>query len=109
MNVELPEAYGGVGLHTFDGCLVSEELAFGCAGIATSIVCNHLGALPLLIAGTDAQKQEWLGRLGREFSFVSYACSEPDAGSDVAAMKLRIVRDGDGWRLTGQKRWITRA
>ena len=109
MNVELPEAYGGVGLHTFDGCLVSEELAYGCAAIATSIMCNHLGALPLLIAGTDAQKQEWLGRLGKDLCFVSYACSEPDAGSDVAGMKTRIVRDGDGWRITGQKRWITNA
>jgi len=109
MNVELPEAYGGVGLHTFDGCLVSEELAYGCAAIATSIMCNHLGALPLLIAGTDAQKQEWLARLGKQLTFVSYACSEPDAGSDVAGMKTKIVRDGDGWRITGQKRWITNA
>jgi acyl-CoA dehydrogenase len=109
MNVELPEAYGGLGLHTVDGCLISEELAFGCAGVATSIMCNHLGALPLLIAGSEEQKQRWLGRLTNEFSFVSYACSEPDAGSDVAGMKSRIVRDGDGWRLTGQKRWITNA
>ncbi len=109
MNVELPEAFGGVGLHTFEGCLVSEELAYGCSAIATSIMCNHLGALPLLIAGTDEQKERWLGRLGRECCFVSYACSEPEAGSDVAGMKSRMVRDGDGWRLTGQKRWITNA
>jgi acyl-CoA dehydrogenase len=72
-------------------------------------MCNHLGLLPLLIAGNDAQKQEWLGRLTNEFMFISYACSEPDAGSDVAGMKSRIVRDGDSWRLTGQKRWITNA
>ncbi len=109
MNVELPEAFGGVGLHTFEGCLVSEELAYGCAAIATSIMCNHLGSLPLLIAGTGEQKQKWLSRLGEKCRFVSYACSEPDAGSDVAGMKTRIVRDGDGWRLTGQKRWITNA
>jgi len=109
MNVEIPEAYGGLGLHTMDGCLIAEELAFGCAAVATSVMCNHLGALPLLIAGTEKQKQEWLGRLSQELCFVSYACSEPDAGSDVAGMKCRIVRDGDGWRLTGQKRWITNA
>jgi acyl-CoA dehydrogenase len=109
MNVELPEAYGGVGLHTFEGCLVSEELAYGCAAIATSVMCNHLGALPLLIAGSDAQKAQWLGKLGQDLCFVSYACSEPDAGSDVAGMKTRLVRDGNGWRLTGQKRWITNA
>jgi acyl-CoA dehydrogenase len=109
MNVELPEAYGGLGLHTTDGCLISEELSYGCAAVATSVMCNHLGALPLMIAGSEAQKQHWLGRLANEFCFVSYACSEPDAGSDVAGMKSRIVRDGDHWRLTGQKRWITNA
>ena len=109
MNVELPEAYGGVGLHTFDGCLTSEELAYGDAAVATSIMCNHLGVLPLIIAGNEAQKQEWLTRLAKECCFVSYACSEPDAGSDVAAMKTRIVREGDGWLLNGQKRWITNA
>lgn len=109
MNVEIPEAYGGLGLHTSDGCLISEELSYGCTAVATSIMCNHLGALPLLIAGSEAQKQEYLGRLTNELTFVSYACSEPDAGSDVAGMKSKIVRDGDGWRLTGQKRWITNA
>jgi acyl-CoA dehydrogenase len=57
VNVEIPEAYGGLGLHTLDGCLIAEELAYGCAGVATSIMCNHLGALPLLIAGTEEQKQ----------------------------------------------------
>jgi len=49
------------------------------------------GALPRLIAGSDEQKQRWLGRLGEELCFVSYACSEPEAGSDVAGMKTRIV------------------
>jgi acyl-CoA dehydrogenase len=107
MNVEIPEAYGGLGLHTLDGCLVAEELAYGCPAVATSVLCNHLGALPLLIAGTEEQKQKYLTWLGRELAFVSYCCSEPEAGSDVAAMKTRLTRDGDGWRLTGQKRWIT--
>lgn len=107
MNVEIPEAYGGLGLHTLDGCLVAEELAYGCASVATSVLCNHLGALPLLIAGTEAQKQKFLGWLGREMIFVSYCCSEPEAGSDVAAMKTKLTRDGKGWRLSGQKRWIT--
>jgi acyl-CoA dehydrogenase len=75
MNVELPEAYGGLGFHTLDGCLIAEELAYGCAGISTSIMCNHLGSLPLLVAGTEEQKQKWLGRLAEEMCFVSYACS----------------------------------
>ncbi len=107
VNVEIPEAYGGLGLHTLDGCMIAEELAYGCAGVATSIMCNHLGALPLMIAGNEEQKQHWLGKLTSEFQFVSYCCSEPEAGSDVAAMRTRLVKDGDGWILNGQKRWIT--
>ena len=110
MNVEIPDAYGGLGLGTVDGCLLSEELAYGCAGIATSMMCNHLGALPLMVAGSEEQKQRWLRPLAEEFGFVSYACSEPDAGSDVAGMKSRLTKkEGGGWILNGQKRWITNA
>jgi acyl-CoA dehydrogenase len=110
MNVEIPETYGGLGLGTVDGCLLSEELAYGCPAIATSMMCNHLGALPLLVAGSEEQKQKWLGGLVEEFSFMSYACSEPDAGSDVAGMKSRLTKkQGGGWILNGQKRWITNA
>ena len=108
MNCEIPEAYGGLGLGTVDGCLISEELAYGCAAIATSVMCNHLGALPLMVGGSEEQKQHWLGKLGDEFQFVSYCCSEPDAGSDVAGMKSRLTpRPGGGFILNGQKRWIT--
>ncbi len=107
MNVEVPEPYGGLGLSTLEGCLIAEELAYGCAGIATSIMCNHLGGLPLIIAGNEAQKERYLGWLTRELVFASYCCSEPEAGSDVAGMRTRLTPDGDGWRLTGQKRWIT--
>ncbi len=107
MNVELPDTYGGLGLSTLEGCLIAEELAYGCAGIATSIMCNHLGALPLLIAGADAQKEKYLGRLTEQLQFISYCCSEPEAGSDVAAMRTKLTKDGDGWILNGQKRWIT--
>ncbi len=107
MNVEIPEAYGGLGLHCLDGCLIAEELAYGCAGIATSIMCNHLASLPLLIAGTEEQKQRYLGKITSEFIFASYCCSEPEAGSDVASMRTRLTPDGDGFILNGQKRWIT--
>ena len=109
MNVEIPEAYGGLGLGTVEGCLITEEFAYGCAGISTSIMCNHLGALPLMVGGSEKQKQEWLGRLIENFEFMSYACSEPDAGSDVAAMKSRLIPNGDAFTLNGQKRWITNA
>ncbi len=109
MNVEIPEALGGLGLSTVGGSLVTEELAYGCSGIATSIMANHLASLPLMIAGTDAQKEKYLGSLIADPIFASYACSEPEAGSDVAGMQTRIVQDGDDWILNGQKRWITNA
>ena len=110
MNAEFPEAYGGLGLGTLEGCLIAEELAFGCSAVSTSIMCNHLGALPLIVGGSEAQKEKWLGDLSENFGFISYACSEPDAGSDVAGMKSRLVaKEGGGWVLNGQKRWITNA
>lgn len=110
MNVEIPEEYGGLGLGTIEGCLLAEEIAYGCPAVGTSLMCNHLGALPLLVGGSEEQKHTWLDRLIENFEFISYACSEPDAGSDVAGMKSRLVaKQGGGYTLTGQKRWITNA
>ena len=107
MNIEIPEAYGGLGGSCLDNCLVQEEVAFGCAGINTSMSANSLGAMPLLIAGSNAQKKEYLSRLTKEPLFTAYCCSEPDAGSDVAGMRTRVTKHGDDYVLNGQKRWIT--
>ena len=107
MNVEIPEAYGGLGGSCLDNCLVQEEVSFGCLGINTSMAANSLGAMPLLIAGTDEQKQEYLPRLTKELVYTAYCCSEPDAGSDVAGMRTRVTKHGDDYVINGQKRWIT--
>jgi acyl-CoA dehydrogenase len=107
MNIEIPAAYGGLGGSCLDNCLVQEEIAFGCSGMNTTMTGNSLGAMPLLIAGTDEQKRTYLSRLTGAFSFAAYCCSEPDAGSDVAAMRTRVTRHGDDYVLNGQKRWIT--
>jgi len=107
MNIEIPEAYGGLGGTCLDNCLVQEEVAFGCAGMNTSMAANSLGSMPLLIAGTDEQKKKYLSRLTGELSFAAYCCSEPDAGSDVAGMRTRVTKHGDDYVLNGQKRWIT--
>ena len=107
MNIEVPPEYGGLGGSCVDNCLVQEEVAFGCTGINTSLSANSLGAMPLLIAGTDAQKKEYLSRLTSEFLFSAYCCSEPDAGSDVAGMRTRVTKHGEDYVLNGQKRWIT--
>jgi acyl-CoA dehydrogenase len=111
LNFEIPEAYGGLGLSCLTHSLILEEISWACAGVNTTLAANMLGAMPLIIAGNEQQKQKWLGHLikGRDGkpTLACYACSEPDAGSDVAGMRTRVEKKGDEYVLNGQKRWIT--
>jgi acyl-CoA dehydrogenase len=107
MNCEIPEAYGGLGLSCLSHCLVLEEISYGCTGVNTTMAGNMLGAMPLILAGTEEQKKHYFGRLLAEPIFAAYCCSEPDAGSDVAGMKTKFKKVGDDYAMTGQKRWIT--
>jgi acyl-CoA dehydrogenase len=109
MNPHVPEEYGGLGLSGFDGMLVGEELSWGCSGIAVSIVANTLGAGPVLLAGSDDQKREWLPPLLEEPILCSFGLTEPDAGSDVARIKTTAERRGDEYVLNGSKTFITNA
>ena len=103
----IPAAYGGVGLSIFDAVLVVEELAWGCAGMGTSIMCNDLGLTPIVVGGSEGQKKEWLDYLTGSFRMVSFCLSEPGAGSDVAGLQLLAEKDGDHYVLNGTKCWIT--
>ncbi len=110
VNPTLPSEYGGAGLSDVDGTLITEELAYGCAGIQTSMTCNTLGFTPIKLAGSDEQKKKYLGWLSSEPIMVSYATSEPGAGSDVAGLQTRATKDGNGgYVLNGTKQWITNA
>jgi acyl-CoA dehydrogenase len=109
MNPHVPEEYGGPGLSAFEQMLVGEELAWGCSGIATTIVANILGSLPVILAGSDAQKREWLEPLMEAPLLCSFALTEPGAGSDVSAIKTTATKDGDDYVLTGSKMFITNA
>jgi acyl-CoA dehydrogenase len=109
MNLHVPERLGGAELPAFDGMLVAEELNWGCSGIATSILANGLGAGPVLIAGSDEQKEKWLPPLLDAPILCSFGLSEPDAGSDVARMKTTAERRGDEYVLNGSKTFITNA
>ncbi len=109
MNVHIPEEYGGLGLPGLEGALIGEELSWGCAGMAVSIVANTLGALPLLVAGTDEQKRTWVAPLVDEPILCAFGLTEPDAGSDVASMRTTARREGGTYVLNGQKNWISYA
>ena len=68
----IPEEYGGVGLSVLDSCIAVEELAWGCSGMATSIMCNDLGLMPILVGGNEDQKKRFLGACTSDFSLVSF-------------------------------------
>ena len=110
VNPTLPTEYGGSGLSDVDSSFITEELAYGCSGIQTSMTANTLGLTPIRLGGTEAQKKKYLGWLAAEPIFASYATTEPAAGSDVAGLQTRATKDsGGGYVLNGSKCWITNA
>lgn len=109
MNLHIPEEYGGMGLNTFDSCLVAEEFAWGCTGIGTAIEANALAEAPVIIAGNDAQKKEFLAPMTEELRMAAYGVTEPGAGSDVAGLRTKAVKHGDEYVINGSKMWITNA
>lgn len=109
-NCTLPAEYGGPGLSDLDSVMVTEELSYGCSGIQTSITANTLGLTPIKLAGSEEQKKKYFGWLMSEPTWVSYATTEPGAGSDVAGLATRAVKQSDGgYVLSGTKAWITNA
>jgi acyl-CoA dehydrogenase len=107
MNAEVPEEYGGPGLHVLDGCLIEEEFGWGCSGIGTSLMCNGLASAPVILGGSEEVKKEFLGMLIEEPKLASFCLTEPEAGSDVGSMRTRAVRKGDKYVINGSKVFIT--
>ncbi len=107
MNSQIPEEYGGAGASSLEGCLIAEELAWGCAGIATTLEANGLASAPVLLGGSEKLKKEYLGRLTEEPLLASFCLTEPGAGSDVSGMRTTAVRKGDKWVINGSKVFIT--
>ena len=105
----IPLEYGGIGFSTMDNVIVCEELAWGCAGMYTSIMANTLATTPIVLFGTDEQKKEFLTPLTLETKFACFGLTEREAGSDNAAMKTTAVKDGDFYILNGSKTFITNA
>lgn len=107
MNTEIPAEHGGLGLGVLDAILVIEEINYGCAGVATIITANDLASTPILVAGNDDQKKEFLGRLTEQCRFAAYALSEPGSGSDAASISTTYEADGDAFVVNGVKHFIT--
>jgi acyl-CoA dehydrogenase len=107
-TMNIPEEYGGMALSLVEEVIVSEELAWACSGIALAIIINNVAALPVIVVGNEAQKQEYLGRLV-DGNLAAYCLTEPGAGSDVAAIKTTARRKGAHYVLNGTKTFITGA
>jgi len=107
MNTHLPEEYGGAGLNYLDGCIIEEELSWGCSGVQTSLGANGLASAPVMLGGSEDVKKEFCEDLVATPKLASFCLTEPDAGSDVSGMRTRAVRKGDKYVLNGSKCFIT--
>src|SRR5262245_41782987 len=107
--VHIPESYGGAGADALATVIVIEEVARACASSSLIPAVNKLGTVPVLLPGSEELKKRYLTAVAKGEAMFSYALSEPEAGSDAAAMKTRATRDGDHWVLNGTKMWITNA
>jgi alkylation response protein AidB-like acyl-CoA dehydrogenase len=101
----IPKEYGGQGATLAATVAVVETIGTGCASTAAILCTYQLGAFPILLAGRDDQKQRYLGEMATGVA-TSFALSERNTGSDAAAIEATATREGDGWRLRGEKYWI---
>ena len=108
MGVCVPEEYGGAGADFLSYVLVLEELSRADAGVGVTVAVHTSAAtLPLLAFGTEEQRARFVPPLARGEHLGAFALTEPEAGSDAGALRTRADAEGDGWRITGAKQWIT--
>jgi (2S)-methylsuccinyl-CoA dehydrogenase len=108
-GLTVPEAWGGLGMGKAAMCVVTEELSRGYIGVGSLGTRSEIAAELIRLAGTDAQKSKYLPRIASGEIIPTAVFTEPDTGSDLAALQTRAVPDGDGYLLTGSKTWITHA
>lgn len=107
LTCNVPLEYGGGGLSDLEMAIISEELAWGCAGMYTTMMANSLAFTPLILFGTEEQKQRFLTPFTRKMSFASYCLTEREAGSDTSAVKTLARKDGSDYVINGSKCFIT--
>jgi len=106
-SIFVPEEYGGFGGGCFEIVLAMEELARGCVGVATSFAASALGIFPVLIAGSEEQKQKYMPDIASGKRWAAFGLTEANAGSDASGIRTTAIQDGDEWVLNGTKQWIT--
>ena len=106
-GVWIPEEYGGMGAGVLDLCLVVEEFSRACGGMGVGYAVNALGSFPILVGGTDEQKERWLPPIAAGEKLIAFGLSEKEAGSDAGSMKTRAEKDGEEYVLNGEKKWNT--
>ena len=108
-GLTIPEEYGGFGLSKASMCVVSEELSRGYIGVGSLGTRSEIAAELILCGGTEEQKQKWLPGIASAEILPTAVFTEPNTGSDLGSLRTRAVRDGDDWKITGNKTWITHA
>ncbi|WP_299680167.1 acyl-CoA dehydrogenase family protein [uncultured Roseobacter sp.] len=108
-GLTIPEEYGGFGLSKASMCVVSEELSRGYIGVGSLGTRSEIAAELILAGGTDAQKEKWLPQLASAETLPTAVFTEPNTGSDLGSLRTRAVKEGEDYRITGNKTWITHA
>ncbi len=106
-GVWIPKEYGGLGGGVLDLCIVVEEFSRACGGMGVGFAVNALGSFPIIVGGTDEQKERWLRPIAAGEKLIAFGLSEQEAGSDAGSMKTTAERDGDFFVLRGDKKWNT--
>jgi butyryl-CoA dehydrogenase len=106
-GVWIPKEYGGLGGGVLDLCIVVEEFSRACGGMGVGYAVNALGSFPIIVSGTDEQKQRWLPAIAAGDKLIAFGLSEKESGSDAGSMTTRAEKDGDGYVLNGEKKWNT--
>ena len=107
MNLSIPEEFGGQGIDPLTAAIITEEIAYGCLGVNGTFGANELAVQPILLTATEEQKQRFLPDFCAKPQLAAFGLTEPEAGSDVANVQTKAVRDGDHYILNGNKCFIT--
>jgi len=106
-GIWIPKEYGGDDAGVLNLCLIVEQLSRACGGVGVSYAVNALGSFPIILGGTDEQKEKYLPSIASGESLIAFGLSEKASGSDAGSLRTTAVRDGDDYVLNGHKKWTT--